>query len=514
MIYVTLCGMICSFLRLLLLATLGFTMGLCGQEAAAGKTFTAKDQGEFKAAMAAANAGDTIIVAFDADGLDIRGKSGTPGKFITIKADRQLGRSTKTITIKDCQYLAVEGFKIAGFASHAVKVVGSHHLVLTRNLIDFTGIAAANGIYTSGGSIHDIEISYNEFNHHVAAGKWAGSYIKTWFDGTDVAKRLWIHHNCFANVAPQVDEKRGRPGNPFSGDSDREAIIFGEGASQNLETEHLIEMNVFEDCDGEDEFISFKTSKNVFRHNTIRNCMGSVHIRFGHGSEIHGNVFTGDVVTDFSDAAYTAHANYESSGVVVYGTDHKVYNNHFENLTGGRKSKHRLPIVLDSGDTDETTGNEHQRPKGVLIAHNTLVNCQYGIGVGLNYKLPPQNCVIANNLLVGKANVLFRMSADSESDTTCTYAGNIAWAVAPCSDGTEKVLIKKDPLLRAASLNGWTLSVLTAESPAINASVGREVKDDVFGGTRQDQPDVGAQEFGAKMPWLPMQRAQVGPAAE
>ena len=501
-------------LRLLLLGILGFTSGLCGQASASGKTYTAKDQGEFKTAVAAAGEGDAIIVAFDADGLDIRGKSGAPGKPIRIKTDQSLARTTKTVTIKDCQYVAVEGFKIAGFAGNAVKIVASHHLVLTRNVLDFMGIAAANGIYTSGGAIHDIEISYNEFNHHVAAGKWAGSYIKTWFDGTDVAKRLWIHHNCFANLAPQVDEKRGRPGNPFSGDSDREAIIFGEGASQNIETEHLIETNVFEDCDGEDEMISFKTSKNVFRHNTVRNCMGSVHIRFGHGSEIYGNIFTGDVVTDFSDAAYVAHANYESSGVVVYGTDHKVYNNHFENLTGGRKSKHRLPIVLDSGDTDETTGNDHQRPRGVLIAHNTLVNCQYGIGVGLNYTLPPQNCVIANNLLVGKANVLFRMSADSENDTTCTYAGNIAWAIAPCSYGTEKQLTKKDPLLGTASVNGWTLSLLTAESPAINASAGSEVKDDGFGGLRQDRPDVGAQEFGAKIPWLPMQRAQVGPAAE
>ncbi len=503
-----------SSFRLLLLSIIGFAPGLFGQGSASGKTYTAKDQGEFRAAVATASEGDTVIVAFDADGLDIRGKSGAPGKFITIKADRRLGRTTKTITIKDCQHLAVEGFRIAGFASHGVKIVASHHLVLTRNMLDFTGIAAANGIYTSGGSIHGIEISYNEFNHHVAPGKWAGSYIKTWFDGTDVAKGLWIHHNYFANVAPQLDEKRGRPANPFSGDSDREAIIFGEGASQNIETEHLLEMNVFEDCDGEDEFISFKTSKNVFRHNTVRNCMGSVHIRFGHGSEIHGNVFTGDVVTDFSDAAYTAHANYESSGVVVYGTDHKIYNNHFENLTGGRTSKHRLPIVLDSGDTDESTGNDHQRPRGVLIAHNTLVNCQYGIGVGLNYTLPPQNCVIANNLLVGRANLLFRMSADSESDTTCTYAGNIAWAIAPCSYGTEKPLTKKDPLLVTASLNGWTLSVLKSGSPAINASVASEVRDDVFGGTRQDQPDVGAQEFGAKMPWLPMQRAQVGPAAE
>jgi hypothetical protein len=325
---------------------------------------------------------------------------------------------------------------------------------------------------------------------------------------------MWIHHNYFANIAPQLDEKRGRPANPYSGDSDREAIIFGEGASQNLETGHVIEMNLFEDCDGEDEIVSFKTSKNIFRRNTVRNCMGSVHIRFGHASEVYGNFFLGDEVADFSDAAYTAHANYESSGVVVYGTDHKIYNNHLEGLTGGRTSKHRLPIVLDSGDTDDTVGNEHQRPRSVLIAHNTLVNCQHGVGVGLNYKLPPQNCTLTNNLLMGKANSLFRLSAESESEASCSYTNNLAWAIAPCQYGTEKPLTKQDPLLAPTRVNGYTLSLLTAGSPAIHASKASEVKDDVFGGKREDRPDVGAQEFGARMLWKPMKREEVGPTAD
>jgi hypothetical protein len=313
-------------------------------------------------------------------------------------------------------------------------------------------------------------------------------------------------------VAPKVD----RPGtaNPFDGDSDREAIIFGEGGSQTIETNNLIEHNFFEDCDGEDEMISFKTSKNVFRHNTVKNCMGSVHVRFGHGSEIHGNLFIGDEVTDFSSAPYAASANYESSGVVVYGTDHKVYNNHFENLTGGRTSKHRVPLVIDAGDTDAITGEDHPRARRVLVCHNTFVHCQYGIGVGLNYKLPPEHCIVANNLIWVSGMSAFRMSADAEADTTCSYTNNLVWTTASATPGTNKPFIKADPLLVPAVFNGHALHVPDKNSPVLDAASGHLVTDDVFGATRAGTPDIGARELGARPTRAPVRPEQVGPAAD
>ena len=415
-------------------------------------------------ALAAAVPGDVIPVECDLGSFLIKGRHGVAGNPITIRADFRLKRTVKgTITIQDSSHLRVEGFTIAEFPSTAIKTIASSDLLITGNRIDFTGIGAANGIFTSceGGKVADIEISHNEFNHHTAPGTWSGSYIKTWFNGTDVARRMWIHHNLFANIAPKTD----RPGtaNPFDGDSDREAIIFGEGGCQDIETEHLIECNVFEDCDGEDEMISFKTSKNTFRFNTVKNCMGSVHLRFGHGSLVHGNLFIGDPVTDFSDAAYTAHANYESSGVVIYGTDHRVYNNHFQNLTGGRTSKHRLPVVIDSGDTDATDGNDHPLPRRVVVCHNTFANCQYGIGIGLNYKLPPQDCLVANNLFSGIGCRAFLMGPDS--DASCQFQNNLAGLTAV--DGTERPLIRHDSLMFPKSFNGHTLDFPAANSPVV-----------------------------------------------
>lgn len=464
--------------------------------------------------LTAAVAGDVIIVACDLASFSIKGCHGRTDQPITIKTDATLKRLVRgTLSIQGCTHLRLEGFTFRGFTSTALKIIASSDLCITRNFFDFTGIGAANGIYTSceGGTVENIEISHNEFNHHTAPGTWAGSYIKTWFNGKEVAHKLWIHHNLFANIAPKID----KPGtaNPFDGDSDREAIIFGEGDSQNIETEHLIEHNYFEDCDGEDEMISFKTSKNTFRYNTVKNCMGSVHIRFGHGSVVHGNFFIGDPVTDFSPETYTAHANYESSGVVTYGTGHKIYNNHFQNLTGGRTSKHRVPVGIGAGDTDATTGNDHQRSRGVVVCHNTFANCQYGIGLGLNYKLPPQDCIVANNLLSGTGVMAFRMSPDAETDKTCQYQNNLAWITGSAVYGTEKPLIKSDPLLQPTSFKGHTLDLPGPKSPAINGSTGSHVADDVFGGARSGIPDIGAAEHGTRPVRLPMVRQEVGPAA-
>lgn len=477
-----------------------------------GADLTASDRKQLTAALERAAPGDTISVSFDPGNVTITAKKGAPGKLITIKADERLARTARTITIKDSSHLKIEGFTIADFDGTALKIIESHDLVITRNRFDFAGIDVANGIYTAGGRIHTIEISHNEFNHHTAEGRWSGSYIKTWFDGSDVARKLWIHHNLFANVAPRQSRSAGDSADPYDGDSDRETIVFGEGDSQNIETHHLIEFNLFEDCDGENEMVSFKTSKNIFRHNTVKNCMGGVSIRFGHGSEVYGNVFTGDAVTDFGGEAYLASANYESSGVRIYGSDHQVYNNHFENLTGGRTSKHRLPVILDSGETDGTGGDKHQRPRNVLVSHNTFVNCQHGIGIGLNYKLAPKDCLIANNLLTGIANPPFRFGPESEKDNSCQYVGNLVWAADPDGYGTDKPLSRADPGLEKAVFNGYRLSVPGSGSPAIDASMGSSFKEDVFGGARNGVPDVGAREVGAEARRLPLATGDVGPA--
>jgi len=159
------------------------------------------------------------------------------------------------------------------------------------------------------------------------------------------------------------------------------------------------------------------------------------------------------------------------------------------------------------------TGNNHQRPKNVLVVNNTFVDCQYSIGVGLNYTLAPQNCTVANNVVVGSVNQLFKLSAASESENTCTYGGNIAYATGSAILGTSKPVIAVNPLLAASSFNGYTLKMLGSGSPAINASVGSYVTDDVFGGARSGTPDIGADEFGSANPRSPMNASNTGPNA-
>jgi len=63
-----------------------------------------------------------------------------------------------------------------------------------------------------------LEISYNRFDHHTAPGMWSGSYIKTWFDGKEVAKRLWIQHNLLPNIFREANETRIGTANPYADD--------------------------------------------------------------------------------------------------------------------------------------------------------------------------------------------------------------------------------------------------------------------------------------------------------
>jgi len=315
-----------------------------------GTTYTVTSSSQWTAALSTLHGGDTIIINYNSTGLAIKNKIADAAHWVTIKAANKGVTTLKSINITGCEYVQLVGFKVKGFdGGDAIKLVDSRHIKIIGNKLDYTGMAAAGGLASTGGNCFDIEVAYNEFNNHNLAGAWSGSYIKTGYvapadaDATTpagIAQNWLIHHNYFANMAPRTDI----PGsaNPYAGDSDRETIIFGDQESQSLETNHIIEYNLFENCDGENEMTAFKTSKNVFRYNTVKNSMGGVSIRFGHGSEVYGNFFYGDPISDFSDAAYTAHANYETAGVRIYGTNHKVYNNLFVGLTAAAE-----PVITE-----------------------------------------------------------------------------------------------------------------------------------------------------------------------
>jgi len=491
-----------------------------------GATHRVDNSSDLKKAIASAVDGDVIEVAGPSIRLKIVDKKADKSNRITVRSAKLLGTSVSSVEINNCSGIVLEGFRFPpSSASTLVKVVNSKGITISRNFFDHKDVKKSQSTIVTTQACDEIEIAYNTFtNKNVgnksSGDKLSGSYIKTQWDEPNITKNLHIHHNYFQGIAHSVDPNSSS-GKPY-GDSDREAIVFGVSDSQDIETNHLVEYNLFEDCDGENEIITMKTSKNVVRYNTFLNCMGSVTIRFGSETSVHGNYFFGT-----GASAKPTDPNYQTGGVRVYGTRHKVYNNYMEGLTG---LSYRLPILIDSGDTqDSSNGDGHQRSTEVEVTHNTIVNAAGGIHVGSShYKLQPKDNKIANNLVVGTSGTIFENLADK----TNLWEGNLASAT-----GSAKVsaLLNSDqvqlanPLLANSMRNSYSMKTLSARSPAINGSKGEfgYVTIDIHGAERRGIADIGAIEFSetefnetsknnetSKPTYRPLTAKDVGPSAK
>jgi len=268
-----------------------------------------------------------------------------------------------------------------------------------------------------------ISIGYNEFRNknidQVGGTKITGSFIKTQFDDPLMTTNLHVFRNHFNNIAPFL--VNGTP----AGDSDREAIAMGIADSQDVVTNNIVEYNLFENCDGENEIITVKTSSNIFRHNTFKNSMGSLSFRLGSNNEAYGNYFYG-----VGSSASVNDDNYQTGGIRVYGSGHLIYDNYMENLSG---ISWRRPILIDSGDVRSSRGNDsHEVSSNISVSNNTIINSVAGgIYIGSdNYSNQPNGISIENNTVVSSQGILFDNYADDSSNA---WSGNQAYATGSAS---------------------------------------------------------------------------------
>lgn len=137
----------------------------------------------------------------------------------------------------------------------------------------------------------------------------------------------------------------------MGGRNGAEALQFGLSGFSLSSSNSIVEYNLFEDCDGENELISVKASRVIVRFNTIRNCPAQFTLRHGNFNQVYGNYFT------------------NTPGLRIFGDDHIIYSNHFENCSIG--------INIGNGGAEVADGaplTSHDRPDRVLITLNTLVN--------------------------------------------------------------------------------------------------------------------------------------------
>ena len=378
-------------------------------------------------------------------------KAGTAKLSITIAA-QNLGKAEITGAggfnlVSGASYIVIRGFKFTHAASKARTSGGSTFCRFTQNIFQTPG----TGDYlTLAGSDHQVD--YNTFQNKDSLGK----FIAVKGTGSQIAERLWIHHNYFKTHKNQGNRNGA------------EAFQFGLSGFSLSSSNSFVEHNLFEDCAGENELISVKASRVIVRYNTIRNCPAQFTLRHGNFNQVYGNYFI------------------NTPGLRIFGDDHIIHSNHFENCS--------LGINIGNGGAEVADGaplTSHDRPDRVLIAFNTLVNNKDNIiqtarkdGLGSTF------ITIANNIIQGGGPAVSIVGPYKDP----SWENNIIFNTKGAGDIPAGFYKNIDPKLLKDANGEYHLQ---KGSPAINASTGNysAVTVDMDGQQRISPLDVGADEL-------------------
>lgn len=437
--------------------------------------------------------GEVIELAdgeYDANGeLLITQKNGTATAPIIVRAENQgkaiiVGRTS--FRIEDSSYVVIQGLRFetdtkSGGARKAIALFDSDHCRVTRNdfaleqspLFNNNGMVHWVSVYGPDGNANDNRIDHNVFNGKTQKGHYVVTEgaPDTVSPGTGVVPlRTRIDHNLFRNVTP-------------SGSNGAETIRIGAGSRTVLTVaQTIVEYNVFENCSGESEIISVKSSGNTLRYNLFLESEGALVLRYGNGSEVYGNTFIGN-------------GKAKTAGVRIHGTDHRIFNNYFAGLASDA-----LHIGWGSVDDDPTVANVHWQVKRTEVVFNTFA---FNRGTVFSNLYPgdsrvygPLDTVVDNNVVIGSTGTFVRENPGSYL-ASVTWAGNIMYPTGSATLGVSKTsgeIWVADPLFVQS---GDRLYRPSASSPTIDAAAGTYtwITDDLSGLTRDSSPDVGAMEY-------------------
>ncbi|ASZ12346.1 hypothetical protein CK934_15945 [Chitinophaga sp. MD30] len=419
-----------------------------------------------------ANPGDVIVLAngvYTASTDITINKQGTASQPITITAQSILGAEIKGTAgfsiVSPAKYIIIKGFKFTHNASQATMASGTSFCRWTRNLFQTPG--AGENLLLNG---NDHEVDYNTFQHKNAMGR----FIAIRGSGSQIAQRLYIHHNYFYDHNKQTE-------------NGAESVQFGLSGLSLSSSNSIMEYNLFEECEGENEMVSIKTSAVTFRYNTVRNCPAHVTLRHGNKNDVYGNYFL------------------NTPGVRIFGDDHKIYSNHFENCTPA--------INIGNGDGEVANGaplTSHDRPDRVLIAFNTLVNNPQNIIMqGRTNGLGATAITIANNIIQGGG----AAASLSGSISSPVWSGNLLYNTNGAGSMPSSGYTTANPLLARDATGTFHLQ---AGSPAIDNATGSypSVTTDMDGQARTAPLDKGADEVsGAAVTARILTPDMVGPTA-
>jgi poly(beta-D-mannuronate) lyase len=438
--------------RLLLRSGLVLAGITCAATASAA-TYTVSSISALQSRINSAVAGDIIILQngiYTTSAAITINRQGSAAARITIMAETPGGveiRGTHGFTVSSpATYVTIDGFRLTHTSGRNSVASGATRIRFTRNIFQCTG----DGAYLTVAG-HDAEIDRNEFRNKSTVG----NMIDVRGSGSQIAQRVWIHHNYFHDFTN-------------AGANGAETIRFGLSGLSLSNGFGIIEHNLFLRCNGENELISIKSSSNTIRYNTILDSPGTqLTLRHGNDCLVYGNYLR------------------NTDGIRIFGDRHQVFSNYLEGNTIG--------INIGNGDGEVADGaplTSHDRPDECVIGFNTLVNnTTHYLMSGRTNGLGATDTTFVNNIIQG---------GGVAADINGPYGGavwddNMLWNTGGAGDMPAGGYSTQNPLL-ARDANG--VFRLQAGSPAIDNATGSypAVTFDMDGQPRTSPKDKGADE--------------------
>jgi poly(beta-D-mannuronate) lyase len=407
---------------------------------------------DLQARINTAVAGDVIIVhngvytTTSAITVNRQGTATDPIRIVaqTIGGVEITGAQGFNIT-SPAAHIVIEGFLFTHTSGRIQIRSGATHVRFTRNFFECTG----DGAYLTIAG-HDAQIDRNEFRNK----RTLGNMIDVRGSGSQIARRVWIHHNYFHDFTSP-------------GGNGAETIRFGLSGLSLSDGFGLIEHNLFERCTGENELISNKSSSNTYRYNTIVDSPGGeLTLRHGNDCLVYGNYIR------------------NSAGMRIFGDRHQVFSNYLESTIG---------INIGNGDGEVADGaplTSHDRPDDCVIAFNTLINnTRNYFMTGRTNGLGATNTVFANNIIQGGGTAAGLNGLYPGG----TWGGNIIWKTLSAGAMPAETYEMVNPLLEPKAKGVFRPQ---QGSPAIDSAVGDFpiMVFDLDGQPRMGPKDRGADE--------------------
>ncbi|WP_378178054.1 chondroitinase-B domain-containing protein [Aquimarina sp. SS2-1] len=171
---------------------------------------------------------------------------------------------------------------------------------------------------------------------------------------------------------------------PNLGSNGGETLRVGVSTYSLSPSRTLIEYNYFEQCDGEVEIVSLKSSDNIVRNNVFYESVGVLALRHGNRNLIENNFFIGNNKPG-------------TGGVRVINAGHTIKNNHFQELKGKRFFG-TLPVM---NGVPNSLINRYHRAENTDVTGNKFLKCdhiQFGVGADNERTDPPQDIRFTNNI--------------------------------------------------------------------------------------------------------------------